>query len=212
MQSFRIAKTKPRKSSKPVQSETERLNEVADSISTQDNEAMVSCTECINRNKVCYYDREQSVKCAECLRGRRTCDGTFALEEFRRVGEQKKHLKSKALAKRREALRLRKTLMDARKAMLDAEQKSAAAESEEADLLESLAALEDKSSRMLKREMQALGVMNPLDNEQEVALAEPDFVWSEMPLTESIDWEGVFGSDGGIVQPSSGESNSVACL
>ena len=46
---------------------------------------------------------------------------------------------------------------------------------------------------MLRREMLALGVMEPLDNEQEVALAEPDFVWAGAPVTDSIDWAVVLG-------------------
>jgi hypothetical protein len=44
---------------------------------------------------------------------------------------------------------------------------------------------------MLKREMLALGVMDSLDTEKEVALAEPLFVWADMPVTDSINWEEV---------------------
>jgi hypothetical protein len=164
---------------------------------------MVSCSHCVKHNKVCYYDREQSVYCAECLRYQRRCDGTFALEEFRKVGEQKKLLQSQAAEKRRDALRRRKALMDARKASMEArkllaeseaslvlaEEQSLEAESEEARLSAEIAFLDDKSSRMLRREMQALGVMAPLDNEREVALADSDFVENAMPESAQADWD-----------------------
>ena len=39
---------------------------------------------------------------------------------------------------------------------------------------------------MLKREMLALGVMDSLDAEKEVALAEPLFTWADMPVTDLI--------------------------
>ena len=84
---------------------------------------------------------------------------------------------SKTRAKRREIVRLRKAL--------------AAMESDEAELEATLALLEEKSSNMLKREMLALGVMDSLDTEKEVALAEPLFAWADMPATDSIDWEEV---------------------
>jgi hypothetical protein len=191
MQSFRIEKPKPRKSSKPSKGWHERRIEIAESISVEDNIAMVACSECVNHGVVCYYDREQSVKCAACLRNQRTCDGTFSMEEFRKVGEQKKQLVAKTRAKRREIARLRKVLAEA--------------EGDEADLEDSLAVLEEKSSKMLQREMLALGVMSPLDNEQEVAWADPGFVWEGMPATDSVDWdlvlrplEGASGSQGSV--------------
>lgn len=172
----------------------------------------MSCSECVKNNETCYYDREQSVKCAGCLRHQRTCDGTFALEQFRKVGVEKKRLQSQAHRKRREALRLRKTLMDARKASIEAreamveseallaeaEEHAHAADLEEAALNESIASLDERSSRMLRREMQALGVMDALPEEREVVLAEQDFVWQGMPITDSIDWESVFRVDGSI--------------
>ena len=46
--------------------------------------------------------------------------------------------------------------------------------------------LEEKSSNMLKREILALGVIDFLNTEEEVALAEPLFVWADMPTTDSI--------------------------
>jgi hypothetical protein len=131
----------------------------------------------VNHGVVCYYDRERSIKCTAYLRFQRNYDSTFSIEEFRKVGEQKKQLVSKTRAKRREIVRLRKAL--------------AAIESDEAELEATLALLEEKSSNMLKREMLALGVMDSLNTEKEVALAEPLFVWANMPVTNSIDWEEV---------------------
>jgi hypothetical protein len=49
-------------------------------------------------------------------------------------------------------------------------------ENDEAELEATLTLLEEKSSNMLKREMLALGVMDSLNTEKEVALAEPLFV------------------------------------
>ena len=60
-------------------------------------------------------------------------------------------------------------------------------ESDEAELEATLTLLEEKSSNMLKREMLALGVMDSLDIEKDVALAEPSFVWADVPVTDSID-------------------------
>ena len=67
-------------------------------------------------------------------------------------------------------------------------------ESDEAELEATLALLEEKSSNMLKREILALGVMDSLDTEKEVALAEPSFAWADMPVTDSIDWGEVWGN------------------
>jgi DNA repair exonuclease SbcCD ATPase subunit len=187
-----IAKPRSRKSSKPVKTWKERCAELADSISVEGNIAMVACSECVNNGVVCYYDREQSVKCAECLRHQRNCDGTFSLEDFRKVGEQKKQLQSKSRLKRREIQRLRKVLLEAQSALNEAEE-------QDSDLQESLAQLEQKSSDMLKREMQALGVFNSVGIEQEVALSDPGFVWSDVPHTETVDvdWDAIWGTSGG---------------
>ena len=201
MQSARVRKSKPR-SSKPPRNESARLCLVADSITTPDNEAMVSCTECVRGGVTCYYDRAQSIKCAECLRRRKDCDGTFSLEEFRRVGEQKKQMEAKAREKRRQVIRLRGALKEsrqameeARQAMLKVETTVLAAESEEADLQDGLSELEATSSRMLEREMRALGVLNSLPPEAEVALADPDLAWSDVvfPAVGPLDWNVIPG-------------------
>jgi hypothetical protein len=192
MQSFR--KPNPRKSSKPKKGWNQRRKEIADSISVPENTAMVACSECVRHGVVCYYSREQSVKCAACLRHQRDCDGTFSVEEFRKVGEQKKLLQAKSRAKRREIQRLRKTLADAQVALANAE-------SSDADVQDDLARLDEMSNRMLRREMLALGALNPLETEQEVALAEPGFAWEGLPVTDSVDWAVVFGSSGGTGSP-----------
>jgi hypothetical protein len=182
MSLLRIQKTKSRRSSKPAESWAERIERLAQSISISDNIAMVSCTACVKAGVTCYYDRERSVKCAECLRHQRGCDGTFALEEFRKVGEQKKLIEAQAREKRRAIAKLRKALADL--------------EAEDVDLQDDLARLNDVSSRMLRREMTALGVMDSLDTEQEVALGDPGFDWVAQDLVvEQIDWDVVLSSD-----------------
>lgn len=197
MQSSGILKTKPRKSSKPVEKWSERINRLAESISVSENKAMVSCTECVKNNVVCYYDRERSVKCAECLRHQRGCDGTFALEEFRKIGEQKKLEEAKAREKRRQIASLRRTLADL--------------EAEDVSLQDEIARLDEVSNRMLHREMQALGVFNSLENEQEVALADPGFVCEGAPQIESIDWDSLLQEvPGGTPPLIVGESDNEA--
>ena len=187
MQAFKIQKTKPPKSSKPVIPWQRRQNEIADYIEfVEKTEAMVACTECANHGEVCFYSREQSVKCAACLRHRRECDGTFSVEELRKIGEQKKQIAAKSRAKRREIARLRKTLADL--------------EGDDADLQDSLARLDEVSSNMLKREMQALGAFDKLPASEDVALAEPEFFLEGTPVTSSIDWNAVWNFDGGIEQ------------
>ena len=124
---------------------------------------------------VCYYDREQSVKCAACLRHQRECDGTFSLKEFRRVGEQKRALRSKARNKQRRVARLCRTLIEAQKAILEAESELISAKKSDLQLQNSLAKLEEKSNNILKREMQALGILNSVDSKQKVVLAKPNF-------------------------------------
>ena len=50
------------------------------------------------------------------------------------------------------------------------------AKDKEANLEDSLTLLEEKSLKILRREILALGVMNSLDSEQEFVLAKPEFV------------------------------------
>jgi ribosomal protein S27E len=196
MQTFRVAKTKP-KSTIPPKSWNLRRLEIADSLeSDQGNLAMVACSECVNNNALCYYDREQSVKCAECLRHpSRKCDGTFAMEEFRKVGEQKKMLEAQSLEKGRQLQEVRRKLLQARRALLDVESCFALIESEDLEIRDELAKVKEKSSRMLEREMRALGVFNDLPSNAEVALAEPNFVTGDAPAAESSDWSAVLNFD-----------------
>ena len=99
----------------------------------------MACTECANRSDMCYYSREQSVKCIAYLRNRRECDGTFSVEELRKIGEQKKQLSAKSRAKRREIARLKRLMVEAEEADVSFQDK--------------LERLEKVSNNMLKREM-----------------------------------------------------------
>ncbi|EXJ65082.1 hypothetical protein A1O7_01422 [Cladophialophora yegresii CBS 114405] len=164
---------------------------------------MVSYTEYMNHSEVCFYSREQSVKCAACLRHRRECDGTFSVEELRKIGEQKKQLSAKSRAKRREIARLRKTLVDARRSLAALECEMAKVEEEDSSLQDSITKLDEVSSNMLKREMMALGAFDKAPARAEVALAEPNFVWQDAPLTESVDWNKILNFEGSS-QPAAG--------
>jgi hypothetical protein len=87
----------------------------------------------------------------------------------------------------RRLARLRKTMVEAQARYLAAQAELAEAESKDADLQHDITRVEEISSRMLRREMQVLGVMDSLDNEQEIALAicETWAVWPVVTLTRS---------------------------
>lgn len=200
MSSGRIRKD--RRKAKPSLYERERLNRVADYLSSiPENEAMVFCNQCVQRNIVCYFDSQHSKKCAECLRYQRRCDGTFSLEELRQVGEQKRKLQAEARSKQTRSLALRSLLQDARKALMDAEKESLEADTELAALEGSIAKLDEVSGRMLRREMQALGAFDDVEatqgSGQEVALADPNYVWSELPAFGSSAWDEMFSGPSG---------------
>lgn len=159
----------------PSRASRDRL---ADALSVPSNKTMVKCSHCVEHNVDCYYDSKRSNSCAECIRKQRTCDGTFSLSEFKRVGNLKRGIQKKSRDKRREIALLRERL--------------AQAEKEDVSLQDSLSYWEDVSDRMLKKEMVALGVIGDLVEEQEVAPGVPEFgVVSEGPVTDIIDWSSV---------------------
>ncbi|KAK5087301.1 hypothetical protein LTR70_007244 [Exophiala xenobiotica] len=132
--------------------------------------AIVSCTYCINNGVECYYSREQSVSCAECILKHRKCDGSFSLEELRKVEELKKAKRTKRRQKLSEISKLRKAMLEAQKALAEAEE-------EQVSIEESIAELDDRTERILKRKILALGVFNRVSDEQEVALGDSDMSW-----------------------------------
>lgn len=152
-----------------------RRLQLAAALSTEENLTMPACSKCVENGDTCYYNARQSTKCAKCIEKQRKCDGTFSLEEYRKVGEQKKIITSQVRQKRREIAKLRAAL--------------AQYESEEVDLETSLEHWEQISENMLKREMRALGVLNEQPVEQEVAFADGvEDVWVEAPFVEQVDW------------------------
>ena len=65
-----------------------------------------------------------------------------------------------------------------------------ALEDEDNDLQEELSRLDSISSRMLKREMHALGVFDQLDPEREIAMASDHFSdWPVIPENEPVNWD-----------------------
>ena len=186
-------KAKVVKSSKPAADRHRRRLLLVEALSIPQNVAMVSCTQCVNNKVTCYYNREQSVKCAECLKYHREGDGTFSLEEFRKVGEQRDRLESKALESQRELVRLEEQV-----ALV--QQQAAKARAKDLALKEQIADLKDRSSRMLRREMEALGVMESLDSEQVVALGEPVFSGPDL----EVDWEAILQTVSDIPEGSLG--------
>jgi hypothetical protein len=63
-------------------------------------------------------------------------------------------------------------MLESKATLALAEEHALEANLEEATLVNSIASLDKKSSRMLRREIQALSVMESLNSEREVALAE----------------------------------------
>jgi hypothetical protein len=74
---------------------------------------MVSYSNCARSGNICYFVKERLKKCSCCLRKNIDYDGSFSLEEFRRMVDEKKSLVDKSRRKRKEITRLRRVLADA---------------------------------------------------------------------------------------------------
>ncbi|KAK5077744.1 hypothetical protein LTR70_009479 [Exophiala xenobiotica] len=109
------------------------------------------------------------------------CSGCINNDLLRLVAEEKERVKKQRREKARKLAELREALVRAQQAL-------AAMEMETFKLDETIAALEDRSSRMLRREMLALGVLDGLPADSQVAPAEPKFVWQGSKVTEGMSW------------------------
>jgi hypothetical protein len=142
---------------------------------------MVACTFCADNNRTCHYDREVSVSCAECLRRGRPCDGSFSLAEFRKVGEQKKLAEAELLKKER-------MIAEARRRLLELEEEGLKTK-------EWLQHLRTTSERMLKREMEALGVFSSYQPEESLALGDQSLFQLPAPDPSQVDLADLFFSE-----------------
>ncbi|KAK5175941.1 hypothetical protein LTR44_011501 [Exophiala sp. CCFEE 6388] len=176
----------------PKRSSTQRRADLVSAIELSVPPAMVACSNCARSGDVCYFAEERSRRYSCCLRKNIDCDGSFSLEEFRKVVDEKKVFKEKSRRKRKETARLRRALVQAQDALC-------AAETEDTEFQESLSRLEEVSSRMLRREMLALGVLNEQPPNESGAFADPDLPWSEIPVNDVVDWDAVFGVVGGEI-------------
>lgn len=177
MQSFRVTKPAiPRSRNSTIR----RLN-LAAAIELSGNKAMVSCTECARHGVECFYDSERSTRCAECLRKNRNCDGSFSLEEFRKVVDQKKLVEAELLKKRRLIAETRRRLAELEEDGLKTE--------------EWLLHLKEQSDRMLSREMRALGVLDSCSEDQSLALGDQSVFVTPAPDPSQVDLAGFFFSD-----------------
>ena len=159
---------------------TQRRLDLADAIEYLDQRAMVACSNCAQSGEICYFSGQRSKKCSCCLRKNADCDGSFSLDEFRRVVDERKAFEQRSRRKRKEMARLRRALAEV--------------ESEDNELQDSIARLEVISSNMLRREMQALGVLEEQSEAGMGAFAEPEGPWSEVLFNQTIDWEEVLAS------------------
>jgi hypothetical protein len=80
-------------------------------------------------------------------------------------------------------------MMKAQAELAKVEESVVEVEQEESDIANEIAILEETSRKMLKREMDALGVVNDLDVGQEIALADPSIVGHGFPGVEQVDWD-----------------------
>ena len=107
--------------------------------------------------------------------------------------DEKKVFQERSRRKRKEMARLRRALAEV--------------ESEDNELQDSIARLEEISSNMVRREMRALGVLEDLPEGSAGAFADPDQPWAEVPFNETIDWDLALGGSSAAVV-SSGPSGS----
>jgi hypothetical protein len=75
--------------------------------------AIVSCSNYTHSSDVYYFAKERLKKCSYYLRKNINYDGSFSLEEFRKVVNEKKVFQEKSRRKRKEIVRLRRTLVEA---------------------------------------------------------------------------------------------------
>jgi len=187
MQSSRVSKPSRssrsfggRLSSRSNDSTARRLN-LALAIELSGTRAMVSCSQCALHGVDCFFDSERSTRCAECLRRQRNCDGSFSLEEFRKIGEQKKQVEAELLKKER-------LIAEARRRLVELEEEGVKTK-------EWLAHLKEQSDRMLSREMRALGVLSSQPDDQEIALGNQSPFQHSVPDPSNVDLAGLFFSE-----------------
>lgn len=152
------------------------------------NHAMVACSRCASKGWECYFDKERSSKCTNCTRSNVECSGSFSIFELRSVSQEKKRVEAKVREKRKQMLKLRRALLEAQRALAEVEE-------EEVELSDSVKVLDDKIDNMLKREMQALGVLAEMPEEAVVAAAEPENVWAGFPVVQQVDLPEILGLD-----------------
>lgn len=165
----------------PKRSSTERRKDLISALTDSGTISMVACSFCASNSLACYYDREISVSCAECLRRGRHCDGSFSLEEFRKVGEQKKLAEAELLKKER-------MIAEARRRLLELEEEGIKTK-------EWLQHLKDTSDRMIQREMQALDVLSSRSSSDSVALGDQSLFQLPAPDPSNVDLADWFFSD-----------------
>jgi hypothetical protein len=97
----------------PKRTSTQRRADLAVAIELLAYPTMVSYSNCARSGDMYYFARERSKKCSCYLRKNIDCDGSFSLEEFRKVVDKKKVFQEKSRRKRKEIVWLRRTLVEA---------------------------------------------------------------------------------------------------
>lgn len=90
-------------------------NRLANALSVPSNKTIVKCSHYIEHKVDYYYDSKRLNSYAECIQKQRSCDGTFSLLEFKRVGNLKRGIQKKSRDKRRKITLLRERLAQAEK-------------------------------------------------------------------------------------------------
>lgn len=142
---------------------------------------MVAYTFCAENDFACHYDRDVSVSCAQCLQRGWSCDSSFSLTEFRKVGEQKEVAESELLKKEQMIAETRRRLLELEEDGLKSK--------------EWLQHLRDISERMLRCEMRALGVLSPRRPQDSLALGNQSLFQSLAPNLSQVNLVDLFFSD-----------------
>jgi hypothetical protein len=126
---------------------------------------MVACSFCSNAGAICTVGRDSS-RCSRCVEKNLRCDGTFSVEEFDKISEQRRRLQVTVNESKRRSAELM--------AQLAAELTRQSTSS--LRLRAQLKALSSRQDSMLRREVQALEELDALESaEAAVSGVEPSW-------------------------------------
>lgn len=169
---------------------------------------MARCSQCVQHDAVCYHDSARATKCSECIRRGRKCDGTFSLVELKKIGDLQREAQKKSRLKRQQIAKLSSALLEQQSALAKLQSEGLKLQSEDArlrhedvELQNQISLLDATRDRILKREMEALGVLREeaKDSEELVFSIDDNLDTTGFPLIESVDWSEIWDPSGDIL-------------